>query len=643
VAASALPGFHGMYGGFVGEVRGERFFELRVHGVGGDAPHRVLGLPYPTDVVAVPSLRGRRAVYAGRDFDGAYAYTWGELTSGSPLFALWTLLLPFTLANVAGWMHPPLDDDARTRRRVRIGAIRILVFLDGLLLTAAGVCWVATLMFGLFDHQIALVLTSALVAAALGGVLTGCKRFEGYRLGDGDPRYHSLHRPISLTDRSFFDGERTLVVHGVVHAVVAVVTTAVVLSVAAGDPSPAAAVGEWSVWLTTGGLTVALLTFLLGMTWRRGASEWRWGGSGTVSALSHLLLSGVVAAALSLLGESRRRDLGQALALVDVFGVAVAAGALVAIVTVIIVLLGGSPYEAMPLPPAERLLGDDAAARRTARIAQLPRHVDLPITALGLVGIVAAVWVVVFEGRGADSDWQMRSNVWTWLALLVLLPVLGILVRDVGRNALSVDRRRRVGQIWDVLAFWPRAFHPLAVRPYGERVVPEMVEILGNRTEVRTDRWIVTAHSQGAVIVMAAVLAGSRDARPTDAPEINVITFGTPLRQLYAKAFPHYVDDRVFAAFSDRLSPGGWLNIWRATDPVGREIYDDGLRPRAGQVDRVLPQPNNYVPRRDPSSTDLEQDTPLGAVDAHSGYRRSRALRAEVARLRGPSPTNESP
>lgn len=33
---------------------------------------------------------------------------------------------------------------------------------------------------------------------------------------------------------------------------------------------------------------------------------------------------------------------------------------------------------------------------------------------------------------------------------------------------------RILGNVWDVLTFWPLRYHPFAVPPYAERAVPEL-------------------------------------------------------------------------------------------------------------------------------------------------------------------------
>lgn len=76
--------------------------EIRVHGVGGTSPEALLGDPSPTRV-AGDRVAGfyRTADAAGRHRE---AYSWGGLTSRSRMRALWALLLPSMLANMAGWM-----------------------------------------------------------------------------------------------------------------------------------------------------------------------------------------------------------------------------------------------------------------------------------------------------------------------------------------------------------------------------------------------------------------------------------------------------------------------------------------------------------------------------------------------------------
>ncbi|WP_226761501.1 hypothetical protein, partial [Arthrobacter sp. SO3] len=84
--------------------------EIRVHGVGGTPPENLLGDLRPTRV-AGDRIAG---FYRTGDARGRHreAYSWGGLTSRSPLRVLWTPLLPSMLANMAGWM---------ARRRVMSG------------------------------------------------------------------------------------------------------------------------------------------------------------------------------------------------------------------------------------------------------------------------------------------------------------------------------------------------------------------------------------------------------------------------------------------------------------------------------------------------------------------------------------------
>lgn len=79
--------------------------ELRVHGVGGTPPAEMLDTH---EVIQVSGDRTAgvwrtRAESTGHHLE---AYAWGGLTARRTISALWLLVLPFALVNLAGWMAP---------------------------------------------------------------------------------------------------------------------------------------------------------------------------------------------------------------------------------------------------------------------------------------------------------------------------------------------------------------------------------------------------------------------------------------------------------------------------------------------------------------------------------------------------------
>lgn len=88
--------------------------EIRVHGVGGASPVSMLGR---SDLVQVAGDKtsGFYRVADARGWRTIEAYSWGGLTAKSATRALWTLLLPFSLVNIAGWMIEPEDRERALR------------------------------------------------------------------------------------------------------------------------------------------------------------------------------------------------------------------------------------------------------------------------------------------------------------------------------------------------------------------------------------------------------------------------------------------------------------------------------------------------------------------------------------------------
>jgi hypothetical protein len=99
----------------------EPVLELRVHGVSGTPPTELLDTPLVDQVAGdhkAGFYRPRLSAERHDPRDGLTGptpeqrpvlegYAWGGLTSGAPTRALWLLLLPFTLTNVAPRMRPP--------------------------------------------------------------------------------------------------------------------------------------------------------------------------------------------------------------------------------------------------------------------------------------------------------------------------------------------------------------------------------------------------------------------------------------------------------------------------------------------------------------------------------------------------------
>ncbi|WP_408996275.1 hypothetical protein, partial [Streptomyces scabiei] len=124
--------------------------ELLVHGVGGTSPDRMLDDPRTVritgDDTAAVFRRADDADAEERPADRRggpvpEAYVWCNLTSGNGSRALWLLLLPFMVVNLAHWMRP----GARDRRRT-VRLYGLLVRLTGLTLTVllvAAACEVA--------------------------------------------------------------------------------------------------------------------------------------------------------------------------------------------------------------------------------------------------------------------------------------------------------------------------------------------------------------------------------------------------------------------------------------------------------------------------------------------------------------------
>jgi hypothetical protein len=249
--------------------------------------------------------------------------------------------------------------------------------------------------------------------------------------------------------------------------------------------------------------------------------------------------------------------------------------------------------------------GWEARVARARRFAQLPKDLDKLLTLIAALGVVilvvAEVSIWVFERPPSATGWMLTAG--TWLA--TVLPLLVLLLLRRGWN--SLESRRRIGILWDVLTFWPRAYHPLAPPSYPERAVPELQRRLW-RLHESGGRVVLAAHSQGSIIAAAALL--QPNCRPDD-DVVTLVTFGSPLRKLYGWAFPYYFADTVLRQLvkpTSRARVLAWHNYHYDTDYIGGPVFD-GQAP--ADVDHPLP---------DPQMSWYIWGQPPPALGRHSGY-----------------------
>ena len=316
--------------------------------------------------------------------------------------------------------------------------------------------------------------------------------------------------------------------------------------------------------------------------------------------------------------------------------------ALVAAVLAIAVVpvLGATVYRRLRRLDRERAaeIGQLDDGRRRRAIGRIQDVADLSDAAPRYLGwLVLAVNALVLAAAicyALDPTWPQRNvqaltDLGSWA-----MGVVALLLVALGRAAYRTPQlRRTVGIVWDLASFWPRATHPLAPPCYTERVLPDLVHRAGALTARRSDRLLLSAHSQGSVIALAAVLQLPEDT----ARRTCLLTYGSPLTRLYAAFFPGYVNSDAYEAAAARLgcatdSPAQWpwRNLYRLTDPIGSWVLaPSGTDPGPDVFDHELVDPVFERPAG---------DRVWPPARGHSDYwadPRFEDLTAQVLRIRG--------
>ena len=299
---------------------------------------------------------------------------------------------------------------------------------------------------------------------------------------------------------------------------------------------------------------------------------------------------------------------------------------------------------------------EDHEIRAIAR-AWARADIDGPLHGLLLAAVLITVLSVAAATAGylADPSWILSHlHVLVTLGVPALAGVVLALI-SLGRQAYSDPQvRRKVGILWDVAAFWPRAAHPLAPPCYMERTLPALLARIKAMMKNAGDaggsgtgepvRVLLSCHSQGSVI--GAVVLMQLELSATT--QVALLTYGSPLRRIYSRFFPAYFGRTQLERLGGYLSPGEqgarqvapdnkasraswrWRNLYRPSDMIGGPVFADyrhvGDR-QQHDVDRWL---------LDPSFTWRAGDICPPIIYGHSGYPDDRGYEAALNEVTAP-------
>ncbi|MFG1934919.1 hypothetical protein ACGFK1_30405 [Mycobacterium sp. NPDC048908] len=230
--------------------------------------------------------------------------------------------------------------------------------------------------------------------------------------------------------------------------------------------------------------------------------------------------------------------------------------------------------------------------------------------ALVAVAAIVAMMVLNLSIPQFDSARFWSGAIFSFSVFISVALAAGLVTLVVAAYRIR-QLRRVVAILWDVVTFWPRANHPLTPPSYGARTVWDIRLRLAALTEMAgPTRVVLVAHSQGTVIAAAALLQAN-----TEDEHYPLLTFGSPLRRLYAQNFPAYFGPETLRLLRAWQEPTRqWINLWAHTDPIGAWIFDhQNTSPAAAQthcVDSRLPDVRSIDGRPEPGAP----------ICGHSGF-----------------------
>lgn len=288
------------------------------------------------------------------------------------------------------------------------------------------------------------------------------------------------------------------------------------------------------------------------------------------------------------------------------------------------------PHSGAEGPGAER----QNLTYRRRRLAALTQRGEAAFGLLTLLIWVAAVLAIaasaLHNGTGATPYRGLlkgpmdaiQEDFAGWGIVLAATVILAFMVL----NAATSKEERPLAILWDVMCFLPNTAHPFGAPSYSNRVVPELARRINDWLEAPTPAPVpagpvpgnagpthtvlLSAHSLGAVVAVAALFHLKACRPDLDFKRIRLLTYGVQLRPYFGRFFPELFGPAVLGTWPTRgpglfsadpwkeareeeaAKPGSadltlvkllrdgqeakspvWRNIWRRSDYLGFPAY----------------------------------------------------------------------
>lgn len=356
-----------------------------------------------------------------------------------------------------------------------------------------------------------------------------------------------------------------------------------------------------------------------------------------------------------------------------------------------------------PAAPATSEEVDYPAVERGRVLAALAHRAERVVGWLASAFWVALVVTLLArpagtaEKAGQTPSWfALDENLEQWSTRAILL-LFGLIVASVVVAGSKQSLVRPWGLLWDLMCFLPRVAHPFAPPCYAERVVPELRSRVDDWLGVEPDaesrhdgvtadelarrRVVLSAHSLGAVVAVAAIIARwdvDDPERGHRSDRVALLTYGTQLRSHFGRFFPELFGPQVLGTRENTgprvwaydpwlgsatpptlppvVAPPGtpeivppptlvgslagatrrevrWRGLWRRTDFIGFPVdgYHDGTIPTPGPEEEGLGPRDGWA--IDHVEEEVDDTSYLFKVATHGGDQKSQQYRKQLDRL----------